>query len=1342
MKTPLSRNANPASLPPGLRRGAALVIVLAFMVLLAGLIVAFFSRAMSERAVSDSSANNTRADIFAQGAINSIIGQIEQEIAAGSGTSGVMIDGTTYTIYTPVNPADATPAIAVNSKGGDPYTYAPNLLKESAYGVPFYSGTNYPNGPAASANATAITADNYSLNGFRLRKFKWNDPDLMPAASTYNTAGTPFQVPSWIVVQRNGGNPTQLNAAMVTSATNGSAVIGRYAYAMYNEGGLLDVNVAGFPNSGNISTPPPSALETYKNAQAYADLTTIGLTQGEVNQLVAWRNYVETNPQGSFPNYSGLNTGSYCQFVNWNPYGFMSLGSMPGPVVGKTDRAFSTRHQLIDFFNTLASQPGNYNQSAMDGTILTYLTHFSRGLNQPSFTPDPNRPLVLPETQGGNDQYGNDTPDNPAFLSIRVPASGVLVRNDGSLGQPGEPLVKKRFALNRLAWITYLGPSATRNVTNPSASGSDADIYALENTYGVPVSFLQQGTGGSNGNIRKYFGLVWSGSNWNYSSEASGSGIQTLQTVANAGKEPNFFELLKAAIDVGSLAKVDTDNGSDGDTPAVPGQYATDVSVDNAIMQIGANIIDQATTDNFPTGISFTATTGSSNTVYGVKNLPYINRVRTAMLPLVSGSMVIVTQSGSHTYGPQGPNGAGITYIDGKTILSGSVTNTGVMANIEFPEIWNPNDWNTSTTPYLNQTLGVVGPQQFRIYAQGTTTWPVGHITLDGSFNGNNSGNYSPSSQADPSTSPGYSSMYGFLFGSGFWGGVNPGMSMQSTLMTFNIPATAAGAALFREPTLLYMPNQPAACALSATGMNVSNSALGAIATSRDASFFAPGGGLYAVETGTYNLPKAGQAYVGFYVGAIPRCWHNAEYNCILGTDEMQYLPAYNTFTGTYYLQCSNGNGGWITYDTKTAGVYSEQIGGSLYDPGVGFASGSSVGVADFRAIDPRTSRWGFIPNNNISAPIALNLADGTQQTERPAGSAGYNFQIYKDAGGSSKFPPPAGWLSSASGYGWYMNTNVFGLFSQNLVSGSNYYQDPDGVVRRASGGLASTATLAGLPMATANTDSAPTNPALVRTAQSNSRPMVLNRPFQSVAELGYVFSGTPWKNIDFFTPESGNAALLDVFCINDSSDSQEMVSGKVDLNTRQAPVLQAILSGAYADEQTVHSTSQPASSALLSGTLSSAIANALVTRTIPTSSGGKGLPLRNISELVGRLAKPLTGVQPPYNGATCYDGFSADLAPIFSNATNLPNIQRYYESTVRALANTGQTRVWNLMFDVLAQTGVYPASRASYLGPDSAKGLDGDFMVEGERRYWVHVAIDRYTGAVLDEQIEPANEN
>ena len=93
-------------------------------------------------------------------------------------------------------------------------------------------------------------------------------------------------------------------------------------------------------------------------------------------------------------------------------------------------------------------------------------------------------------------------------------------------------------------------------------------------------------------------------------------------------------------------------------------------------------------------------------------------------------------------------------------------------------------------------------------------------------------------------------------------------------------------------------------------------------------------------------------------------------------------------------------------------------------------------------------------------------------------------------------------------------------------------------------------------------------------------------------------------------------------------------------------------------------------------------------------------------------------------------------LAPKNSRVTSSglsPNgpISRYAESAGRALANTGQTRVWNLMIDVVAQTGKFPAGAT-----DLAK-----FAVDGEKRYWVHLAIDRFTGKVLDKQVEEVRE-
>jgi hypothetical protein len=61
-----------------------------------------------------------------------------------------------------------------------------------------------------------------------------------------------------------------------------------------------------------------------------------------------------------------------------------------------------------------------------------------------------------------------------------------------------------------------------------------------------------------------------------------------------------------------------------------------------------------------------------------------------------------------------------------------------------------------------------------------------------------------------------------------------------------------------------------------------------------------------------------------------------------------------------------------------------------------------------------------------------------------------------------------------------------------------------------------------------------------------------------------------------------------------------------------------------------------------------------------------------------------------------------------------------------------GKCRLWNLLIGVVA--------RSDHFKPN-ANNLQNDFVVEGEQHYWVHVAIDRFTGRVIDKQIEVVNE-
>src|SRR5260370_3780188 len=70
----------------GRERAAALIIVLAFVVLLMGLVVAYLSRATSDRPVAHSSVNQSKADQLAASAMDLVIGTLRQEITGPSPT--------------------------------------------------------------------------------------------------------------------------------------------------------------------------------------------------------------------------------------------------------------------------------------------------------------------------------------------------------------------------------------------------------------------------------------------------------------------------------------------------------------------------------------------------------------------------------------------------------------------------------------------------------------------------------------------------------------------------------------------------------------------------------------------------------------------------------------------------------------------------------------------------------------------------------------------------------------------------------------------------------------------------------------------------------------------------------------------------------------------------------------------------------------------------------------------------------------------------------------------------------------------------------------------------------
>ena len=1458
------------------RKGVALIIVLAFVVLLTGLIIAFFSRSILDRQISNSSVSRGKVSAFADGVTDSIIGELKQEIVLSSAatplTAGTVTSGT---LYTPHTPAAMLPQLSGTSGITWTGSYVPyNLLKLSSPTQPFYSGANGTIPTSGSSNAIAVSSTTPSLNGRYFTPAYWNAHYLLPTTSSSDS--TPmtgsFVPPCWVLVARDGSNPTPstLNSGMTTSGTN--PVVGRYAFAIYHEGGLLDVNAAGYPSTTGTNQ------SAYKPALAYADLTQLpggasyttniltNTANGLIDKLVAWRNFASIPVPGSTfltPNFSSVpTTGSnYFNMVVSNTTGYLSVsGTAVNPntpnAPGQTDQMFTSRQELIKFLQNGLGL--SYPSTGLN--VLNYLTTFTRDINQPTYIPpvqsSPSAPLVLAPSLGGNSAYYqspgySDKLINPSFPTVRVQAS--FTRNDGSMANVGDPLVNKRFALQRLAWITYKGPSAdviqTSGTIDPSIQALIAD--------GIPYSYLQLGT---DANIKSYFGLSWDSSNnrWNYNvhlgnngtnnlimlvGRPAGTGSNANTYVEDANRDPNFFELLKAGIAVGSLGKAIATSGSSvsasvnsnavpsGYSPAqvpVNERYAFDSSVDYHVIQIGANILSEVNPTSYPVRITFNDGSARGNWEFqGVTDLPYLSYVFNGVLrtklpnPLPPGS-----------YADSSPYQYPVA-VTGTTALTGS----GGAYMIQVPAVWNPYD--------PNGTPGVLRPSQFRITIDSNDP-----VTLSGSGSSTDVAIWS-GAEACSSTSAGIDIGYGS----------NQGLAVQPAISSWNVTGVGGSTqkpgsgsvpgvgtpvsdavlfndgngALDREPTLIFSTtaagNATRVNALAgATGpaANISGTDVNPLPNETDGS------------TGPWAPLVIGQMPLAFFAGAGTS---GTSYYAGIGLIGLAAGNGDNRVYFTYRLQYADplNPGNWITYDTKygrtTDGMFSYQCFNNCV-PGVTVPPNGFNTYSWASAIDPRSARFGLIsdtvdPGRGIcywaAAPVASGSSWIFNSSGGPALALGITYPIRQDNSGGFVFEnqdvnntPPgaqnldktyallgdwgsytfdipypsfkAGWttpiaLLSVHSGGSYIWMSAPALYSQNNPAAPfygaavepSYYADADGVVRRAAGAYVpsgtnlSGTTTVGLPQPSIQgypgamqTSAGITPAATTPFTQSQSRPLLLHRPFRTVAELGYVFRDVAWKNLDFFTPESGDAGLLDLFCINETSSPASLVAGKVNLNTRQAPVLTAIISGACVDDPKITN----ATVGSVSGTAASTIASALVARTSGTNYG----PLQNLSELIGKwnaavantgsnAASGTVTYSPTYSndnagvdlpppgppgsgymdGKLSYSGFSG--APSVSgrvdNLTDayaatsgtlpmsMSQVMRFREAPIRALASVGQTRVWNLMIDVVAQTGRYPQSASAL----------SQFLVEGQQHYWVHVAIDRFTGQVIDKQIEVVKE-
>jgi len=436
---------------------SALIIVLAFVVLLTGLVVAYFSRATTDRQLSSASFNNTASDLLARSALDIAVSDFKQEIA---------------------NAIAAGPPTATNmvpARSGNVATI-PNLIRRSRTGDTLAI-------PSRASNVNSTLA---SVNGRSVTVPRWNSHYLMSSSQQGN-----FTAPDWVLMMRNGPAVDPFGTSLGSGATalynpiatNTNYVVGRYAYAVYDEGGLLDMNMAGYPYPNGTGATPSVTDIGRKGIITFADLMGVSgtptiMSDIAVNYFVLFRNYATTDSSKTFAN-TPINFSSLCSnlpgkgFINYylggndlpactvspqtgttQDFGQVNRISSVASGAVRTDQNFISRQELIKFRSSSA------NIASTD--TLQYLGTFSREQNKPS----------VPQTRTGSQAVF------PQRFYMGLFAN--LIPNPGSTSATS---ILANFGLH---W----NPSGFWEYWGPNGTGKQSAIPAISTT-GGPIDFFQ-----------------------------------------------------------------------------------------------------------------------------------------------------------------------------------------------------------------------------------------------------------------------------------------------------------------------------------------------------------------------------------------------------------------------------------------------------------------------------------------------------------------------------------------------------------------------------------------------------------------------------------------------------------------------------------------------------------------------------------------------------------------------------------------------------------------------------------------------------------------------------------
>lgn len=1158
------------------RRGVALVVVLSVIVLAAVLVLSFLSVSSFELDSSSAYARSLVADQMGRGAIEEVVDSLREEArqatAASTDTNRLGLLPIRYGV-TEMNPRISS------------------LVRRSANLADADFTSLYTAGGVSTAPwnyASPVSTGTPSVDGRRLSLARWQAPKLLaPSASV--------PLPDWIYVTRQG--PKKVSNADVNAlrdlkdVNNLDAVVGRYAYTVYDTSGLLDVNVAG--------TPVQHDLVGQKGSTALADLLPVfqsfGGSAGALDSLLSWRN----------PTTSSFLTDVYGTDPTPGALGSPGRLEKGFAEVATGSNAFMSRSELLKY---AADHP-----SVLPTAGLPFFSTFSRASL---------RPEIDAATPGRTGYLATSSEMTIPYYTLEGEPESYTIK-------AGHPFLQRKFPLSRLRWFNA-----------KSAEGKPTSAVAAA--------------------IKQHFGLTWvddfasagvtapefaGKGGYLYTSPAGNAAvasIKTLNQVVAESREPDFFEWLKAAINPDSLGIT----AGNGNTLHAATQ---DASRDFQIIQIGANIMDQSDADDVPTLIASRSAAnrkGEPLVAFGVESLPYINEIMVSWHRPKDELNRLNGYLGFELWNPH-QNAARPPRDHSGAEISGNRFRIRVVEGRPWvsPRLRIINDSNqvltsVETAGYNKRTIV---PKTFTgdlaedtvsfAYTEADFSEPrlLGAAAAEEMIGQDSR----PVQMGVPPKEEGYK---GILMG----GSVAPEpvfsigevifvSGVSTVIQNPSVPGLSYGAGeKYYTGAMLYFTNSGV---VNPPAQQPEPLTLVAEVQLSDGTW---------VPYQTIESWNKGSDSREYPSGKEPRHYGADGNSPRLNWEPSAWMGAGNSNDWTTWNWSNPGNSG-------PQGPYSTILTGNV--TGRAYRGWENFNYHNgLLKVDPRTRRFGLAEAKRRASPGAslresATLFDRTTDTDFPATT-----------------------LSN-----WTKTANDLSELGRNAGSSTMRYTDHDGVLRPGD--------WVDLPIG-----ATPTIP-----AQTAARPVVLNRPFRSVAELGYAFRDLPWKTLDFFSQESADLALMDVFSV----EAGEVSAGKVNLNTVRAEVLEAILSGA-ANNSAAHSISS-------AGVVDDAegIADALIT----AISASDAAAVRRSSEGLKRLVE---------EGA-----YRA-----------VPN-KIHREAYARGLAGSTDAGTWNLMIDLIAQAGRL-TSQATTLE---------QFKVTGERRYWAHVAIDRATGDVIDLQLEPVYE-